>query len=492
MSLSSVSRSMRSERRGRKRLIQELEFPEKQEKESEEKQVKECEEEDPTGPAHLQENLQNKLDSVIKERDSLLMEKREWIKERTALRLQLESASEKATTVARKVLSRHFSSSQIDYILSGIPVTKWSDEDISRALTLHNLSPKAYRYLRDVCKFPFPCRSTLSRWVSKINVEPGVLQSVLTLLQQKATTMPEFERLCAISFDECSVSQEWSYDKKADVFHEAKSKVQCVMLRGLTNSWKQLVYYDFDKDMTKQILFDLIMRIEATGFQVVAMVNDLGPTNIKLWNSLGIDYERTSFTNPADAQREVHVFADAPHLIKLIRNNFLDHGFELSGGKFVSGGCVREIVCRSVSDLKPTHRLSEKHIAVTGHKRMNVRLAAQLLSETTAKALKFYGEKSHLKCKNWEATSNFILLADSWFDFFNSKLPVDLKCSRNGYSISLEKQNQVLHEMIETATTMKVCGSNKRYQFQKGLVISSQSLMKLYDMVKKIMAWHTS
>ena len=74
--------------------------------------------------------------------------------------------------------------------------------------------------------------------------------------------------------------------------------IQCVMLRGLTRAWKQIVYYNFDTNITKQILFDIIVKVEAAGFIVVAMVCDLGSTNVSLWNSLDINIANTCLTNP--------------------------------------------------------------------------------------------------------------------------------------------------------------------------------------------------
>ena len=120
-----------------------------------------------------------------------------------------------------------------------------------------------------------------------------------------------------------------------------------------------LVYYNFDTKVTKGLLFEVIMKIESVGFPVVAMVCDMGPTNITLWNSLNIGIKNYSFKNPSASDREIHVFADAPHLIKLVRNNFLDSGFELQNGHFVQSGCVKEIIQRSKGDLKPTYRLTE-------------------------------------------------------------------------------------------------------------------------------------
>jgi len=64
------------------------------------------------------------------------------------------------------------------------------------------------------------------------------------------------------------------------------------------------------------------------GFNVVAVTSDMGPTNIFLWNSLNITPTKNSFLHP-DSGKNIHFFADVPHLLKLIRNNIIDHGFNI-------------------------------------------------------------------------------------------------------------------------------------------------------------------
>ena len=70
----------------------------------------------------------------------------------------------------------------------------------------------------------------------------------------------------------------------------------------------------------------------------------------------------------------------------------------------------------------PNSRICSRHfedssyLIVTGTKRMNVRKAVQLLSETTSKAIDFYGKQGLLESKHWESTRDFIWLADAWFD----------------------------------------------------------------------------
>lgn len=59
--------------------------------------------------------------------------------------------------------------------------------------------------------------------------------------------------------------------------------------------------------MTNDILFGIIQRVEAAGFLVVAMVNDMGPCNMRLWKELGVSFNGTSFTNPEASECLIYV-----------------------------------------------------------------------------------------------------------------------------------------------------------------------------------------
>lgn len=319
--------------------------------------------------------------------------------------------------------------------------------------------------------------------MSRFAVEPGILLSIINSLHHQGSTVSEYDRLCVLSFDETAVAQDWSYDIGNDTLFDPKRSVQCAMIRGLIKPWKQLVFYELNCDMTRYILFNIILEVEADGFVVVAVVSDLGPTDLRLWKTVDINVNNTSFSNPYVSNRPIFVFACAPHLLKLIRNNLLDHRFTLHGNSkpTVTNSSVREIIIRSEYDLKTSHRLSHKHINVEGAKRMNVRLAAQLRSETTAKSVRYFGKQGLL---NWEDTSNFIALVDAWFDVLNSKRANAEKYSRSGFGIHLKTQTDVLNSMLQTIRDMNVGGRDSLYQFQKGIIVSSQSLLRLYEFLQ--------
>ncbi len=84
-----------------------------------------------------------------------------------------------------------FSPSEVEHMLNGTCIRRWSDDDISKCIALRNLSPKAHRYLKEVWQLPLPSVTTLDRYASKFNKEPGILKAVLNLLQHEVKDMCE-------------------------------------------------------------------------------------------------------------------------------------------------------------------------------------------------------------------------------------------------------------------------------------------------------------
>jgi len=94
-------------------------------------------------------------------------------------------------------------------------------------------------------------------------------------------------------------------------------------LIGLFANWKQPVFYDFDVPMKPALLFKIIQQLYDVGYNVIAIVNDMGVTNMGLWRDLNISINNVSFLHPVTS-KNIYVFADVPHLLKLARNHFLD------------------------------------------------------------------------------------------------------------------------------------------------------------------------
>ena len=87
---------------------------------------------------------------------------------------------------------------------------------------------------------------------------------------------------------------------------------------------------------------------------------------------LGIDETTTYFSNPFDSNFFVHWFLDAPHLLKLVRNHLLDHGFQKDGKMFVTCFPIKELLLVDGGFLRLAHKITRENLDVKGCLRQRV------------------------------------------------------------------------------------------------------------------------
>ena len=139
------------------------------------------------------------------------------------------------------------------------------------------------------------------------------------------------------------------------------------------------------------------------------MTCDGGSTNHALLKSLGISTEKTSFTNPSDPDRQIYVFLDIPHVLKLIRNHILDEGIWINGQPDTQIGQedFLGILNTDKKEFRITHKLTDFHLTVVGPQRQRVRPDSQLLSHSTATAMRCLNN-------NKSVQANFVDLINNW------------------------------------------------------------------------------
>lgn len=202
-------------------------------------------------------NLQRKVAELNKENDKLLKKVLE-------------------TQMLRDSLKTMFTESQIRKLETGRKRVKWSQEDISNAISLHNAGPRAYDYL--IKKgFPLPGISTLDKWLQTVDMKPGLLDFAIDSMF-KAVHIDDDDKICILNFDEMKLTSSES----------SQDYVLVVMAQGLRMSWKQPIYFDFGKAMNVHTLHMLIQKLYTIGYDVVGIVSDMGPGNQKLWSNLEV------------------------------------------------------------------------------------------------------------------------------------------------------------------------------------------------------------
>lgn len=378
----------------------------------------------------------------------------------------------------KKCLNGIFSETQINAILERKKI-KWTSEDVSKCIVLRALSSKAYEFWREKVGLPLPSASTLKRWCSKFSCNPGILDDVLRLMRTNCENLSQMEKLCALSFDEIHIDSKLCYDTKLDQILGPFKKVQFVLARGLFSTWKQPVYFQFDQAMHKSLLFSIIEGIESTGVQVKAIVSDLGGS-LTLWKELKISAENSSFSMPSNPTSKIWVFADMPHYIKLLRNHFLDKGLALGDGTIITTDIIKEILEKDNAEIKLCHKLKPQLLAVKGNGRQKVSFAKTLFSATTAKAILHFTQNRRV--------SDFFLMVDNFFDLMNSKVPEPLSDKPLKAAFGKEKfysdQKDLLNKVKKEISEMRVIGKKTMLPFQKGMLISINSLIGLHEELK--------
>lgn len=406
-----------------------------------------------------------KLSKEVKEKDNLIKGLQHEIKEKD------------------KILRKFFSPRQLDRLLKQ-KKTQWHKDDIADAISLRGIATKAYLYLKEIKEFPYPSLATLKRWSAKFKLKPGLDNSAILLMKAWGETLSERERLTVLTFDETYLSEDIAYDPSGDKIVGGKT-VQVVMARGLTGNWKQPIYFDFDQEMTRHIFESLVKELYQAGFIVVAATSDMGSTNRGFWTDMGINVKKTWLSHCCNENLKIFIFADVPHLIKLLRNHFLDQGFLFPWlQKFISRKALDELLTvSSSSDLKIAHKLTKQMLDVQGSARQRVSPATKLFSRKMANALALSGLRGHIKHSNYEYLSAFIRLVNNWFDLHNSVSLFGKHEGVNAYCGS-DGQKKILDDMTLVMKNMRVEPHQSCLPFQNGIIISNESLKGLYDYVR--------
>uniref|UniRef100_A0A182PWZ5 THAP-type domain-containing protein n=1 Tax=Anopheles epiroticus TaxID=199890 RepID=A0A182PWZ5_9DIPT len=414
----------------------------------------------------------NAIPSVIKSQITEL-------KQTVEIRNQTETVSCNVTILQNDDVVQ----SQIDVHQSqSTTIEKTSDDNITNAkcLSCHQYNIQIEKLTQELSKAHEKSRQILERYARKLNLKEGILEDVLDLLKHITADLQQCDRECVLSFNEMKVNRILEYDPASDEILGPHNNLQVVMARGLFKNWKQPVFIGFDQQMTKNIILEIIKRLHETNINVVAIVSDNCQANVGCWKDLGThNYDHPFFKHPIN-DCNIYVFPDAPHLLKLIRNWLLDKGFEYHN-KIIKADKLFDLVAnRNAVELTPIHKLSQHHLVMTPQERQNVRKAAEILSRTTAIALRRYYPED----RDAEELASFIEKVDLWFSVSNSYSPYAKLHFKKSFNAN-ENQMDALNNMFELMSNINALGKTSMQVFQKSVLMHITSLRLLYDDMKQ-------
>ena len=311
-------------------------------------------------------------------------------------------------SLVRAAFLERFSEGRTNHLLHGNQrAWRWSEQDIVDSLVLHGYSRRGYKFLMKKKLLPLPGESTLRSWIRDFPCRAGVESDLLDILSSKLTgDLPEDYRDCILSFDQMPLrsSPVEHNPENGQASGAGAKKLQLVVLRGLFHEWRTPVFYDFDTLINKTLLLEIISAAESRGARVRGVAGIL--INHSLMKDLNLTPSKPFAAHPSDPDKKVYFFPDVAFLLKVLRNRLLMPGVEWPDGTEISKKDLEPLLLvDGVSDVMFHPKLTREHLDFFGQ--VTVKLAAQLLSHTTATVM-----RERFPKKACQAA--FIELADSW------------------------------------------------------------------------------
>ncbi|XP_047988467.1 uncharacterized protein LOC125228064 [Leguminivora glycinivorella] len=285
-------------------------------------------------------------------------------------------------------------------------------EEKRMALLLMKQSPKAYKLLETM--FALPTKRTLHRLSEKVIIKPGINRQLFSHIRNTVKNWGQQQKLCSIVFDEIALTPYLTYNESNDLIHgfvdvagERKMKfcdhALVFMIRGICSSWRQCISYYFCEGTTstnemQEILKQIVAEVAQTGLIPLGLVCDQGSTfrtAIKKFREETIRYRNDEANTEDDgivhiAGHHLSVFYDPPHLLKGLRNNFLNKNI-IWEGKRASWKDIQYIydIDSRLGHTRALPKLTAHHVDPDKIKKMKVSVAAQVFSSRTAAMLNY-------------------------------------------------------------------------------------------------------
>jgi DNA transposase THAP9 len=316
----------------------------------------------------------------------------------------------------------------------------------------------------------------MQMWLSKIDCSPGITVASIRILQEKAMKAAEDQQplYIAVSMDEMSIRKHVIWDKKRDMFmgyvnfdtynetDVVANKVLVFMATGVNQNWKIPVGFFYvsrlDGHSRETLIKMCLAQLAIPNLDIMVLTFDGDRANLKAVESMGASFKIGAivpdFTNPY-TEKKIAVMLDMCHALKLVRNNFFRQEEIFHAGQKIS---LQHIVAleslQSEQNLHLGNKLTTKHIQYEPNI-MNVRIAAETLSDSVANSLDYAREQLGLTDFAESApTAEFCRVINRIFDIFNSHTATASKAYYKA-PLTQDNKNQFFSAMDSTAAYIR-------------------------------------
>lgn len=323
--------------------------------------------------------------------------------------------------------------------------TKYPESVRKFSMNQQYYSTAAYKSLRLFFNKNLPTIRTLQMWYTSVDGSPGISESALSILRERAESYLAENghklHLAAVH-DEMSIKKQLSYCNETQSFVGLSTVTNSAQhspdedASSLTLAKDALVIMVVGPDFKLPVAYELlnglesadraaltlrvIKAIEEVGAIVISLTGDGLPANITTAESLGAKFNegKPYFMSPTHPEQKIYIILNPPHNLKLVRKYFASNQI-YHEDQLVDWNLLKMIVERQSEDVfNLCNKLTKLHIN-WNQKPMNVRLAAETISNSVADTLILLRDDDYEEFEHSNATINFLRFFNDGFDILN-------------------------------------------------------------------------
>lgn len=205
------------------------------------------------------------------------------------------------------------------------------------------------------------------------------------------------------------------------------TQILAFMLVSVDLKWKiPIGYFPINKlnaPQKSRLITKVIEEIQYTGINIIGLTFDGAKVNFKAMSLMGSNLNNDGMDSYSFTKNsKIYVYPDPCHMLKLIRNTLAEYDLVDDQGRLISFIFIKRLVeLQEEEGVVLGNRLKAEHVQYK-NKIMNVKLAAQVLSNSVAEAIDICRDKLRLpQFADSCGTSNFLRIFNNAFDILNSR-----------------------------------------------------------------------
>ncbi|GBM85554.1 hypothetical protein AVEN_199751-1 [Araneus ventricosus] len=347
----------------------------------------------------------------------------------------------------------------------------------------YSMAPHAYKFVRKSGYILLPHPVTLRNICMPINICPKQNElHFLRYIKQKLQFIGSADKTVILQIDEMHIKPYFDY-KRGNISglcfnsENAATSVVTFMISSILSSYKDVVHIlpisKITADALHACIKQIVVGLDGIGFKVICVITDNNSVNQKAMSqfvSPSHSYPIV-YPHPVDDKRPLFFMIDTVHLLKNIRNNWIN---QKNSNKYMfflkfletiseksSEDCIKNVEdnsdniidsvdniidgCNSKSNnnidfntasfktlkllyeteknsiIKYGYNLSLKALEPSNLEKQNVKLVLKIFNKFIPEGLMKQGEK--FQFRNYKETAEYIKIINRWWDIVNVKTP---------------------------------------------------------------------